>query len=70
MFNNIKAELARYDMSQENLAEFLGISSSTVKNWFNGKATIPSSALIKMSQRWGVSTDYLLGLTPLSNSKN
>lgn len=63
MFNNIKAEMARDDMNNEDLANFLGVSTSTVKNWFNQNKSIPSSAIIKMSQKWSVSTDYLLGLT-------
>lgn len=74
MFNNIKAEMARYDMTNEKLAAFLGVSVSTVKGWFNSDKSIPSSALIKMSNEWNVSSDYLLGLTnqygePISNNK-
>ncbi len=63
MLNNIKAEMARYDMTNASLADFLGLSESTVKGWFYSEKSIPSSALIKMAQEWNVSTDYLLGLT-------
>ncbi len=63
MHNNIKAEMAREEMTNETLANFLDVSLSTVKGWFNNNKSIPSSALIKMSKRWNVSTDYLLGLT-------
>ncbi len=63
MHNNIKAEMAREEMTNETLAVFLDVSLSTVKGWFNNNKSIPSSALIKMSRRWNVSTDYLLGLT-------
>lgn len=63
MHNNIKAEMAREEMTNETLAIFLDVSLSTVKGWFNNNKSIPSSALIKMSRRWNVSTDYLLGLT-------
>ena len=63
MLNNIKAEMARRDMTNSSLAEFLGISESTVKGWFNRNQSIPSSALVKMANAWNVSTDYLLGLS-------
>lgn len=63
MLNNIKAEMARHDMTNASLAEFLDLSESTVKGWFYNEKSIPSSALVKMSQAWNVSTDYLLGLT-------
>lgn len=62
MLNNIKAEMARDEMTNESLANFVGVSVSTVKGWFNSSKSIPSSALIKMAKKWSVSTDYLLGL--------
>lgn len=60
--NNIKAEMARSNMTQQGLAECLKVSPTTIKNWLNGKSEIPSGALIKMAQYWCVSADYLLGL--------
>lgn len=69
MLNNIKAEMARHDMTNASLAEFLNLSESTVKGWFYNEKSIPSSALVKMAQTWNVSTDYLLGLTnPFNNA--
>ena len=62
MFPNIKAEMARNGMTKQSLAEYLGISSTTIRNWFNGKSEIPSGALVKMAKMWDVSADYLLGL--------
>lgn len=62
MFPNIKAEMARNGMTKQSLAEYLGISSTTIRNWFNGKSEISSGALIKMAKMWNVSADYLLGL--------
>lgn len=63
MFPNIEAERGRTKISQNYLAEHLGVSLSTLKNWMSGKTDIPAVALIKMSKLWGVSIDYLLGLT-------
>ena len=62
MFPNIKAEMARSGITKQSLAEYLGISSTTIRNWFNGKTEIPSGALVKMAKMWDVSADYLLGL--------
>lgn len=62
MFPNIKAEMARSGITKQSLAEYLGISSTTIRNWFNGKSEIPSGALVKMAKMWDVSADYLLGL--------
>jgi len=60
--NNIKAEMARNELSQSDLATLLDVSPTTVKNWLCGKTEIPSSALIRMSKEWRVSADYLLSL--------
>lgn len=62
MFPNIRAEMARSGMSQEDLAKFLDVSRDKVKHWLNGDTDIPAKALVKMANRWKVSTDYLLGL--------
>ena len=60
MFNSIEAERARNGMSKEELATQNGISEKTYYNWLNGVNPIPSTALIKMSDIFGVTIDYLL----------
>ena len=60
MFNSIEAERARNGMSKEELATQIGISVKTYYNWLNGVNPIPSTALIKMSDIFGVRIDYLL----------
>lgn len=47
-------------MSKEELATQIGISVKTYYNWLNGVNPIPSTALIKMSDIFGVTIDYLL----------
>lgn len=64
MFPNINAECARAGMTKSLLAERLGVSYGTLKNWMNGKGEIPASKLIIMSKLFGCSTDYLLGVGP------
>ncbi len=62
MFPNIEAERARRGWSLAKLAEQLGISYSTMKNWMRGATEIPASKVVKMSQLFNCTTDYLLGL--------
>ena len=62
MFPNISAELGRHGMTITSLSAQLNVSRKTVSNWLNGKSEIPVSALIKMSQMFGCTTDYLIGI--------
>lgn len=52
------------DLSQETVADYLHVSQATYSRYENGKLDIPSAALIALSKYYGVSVDYLLGLTP------
>ena len=49
-------------MSQEKLADMVGVGRSTVAMWESGKNQPDNTALIKMASLFGVSTDYILGL--------
>lgn len=60
IFNSIEAERARNGMTKEELAAQIGISTKTYYNWLNGVNPIPSTALIRMSDIFGVTIDYLL----------
>lgn len=42
---------ARGARTQTELAEFLGVSRSTIQNWENGRSPIPRSAWLAMQQR-------------------
>lgn len=59
-YPNIDAERARKGISNERLAEDLGVTRKTLYNWLN-KGEIPLSALIRMADMFGCSIDYLLG---------
>lgn len=61
--NNIKSERSRLDMTQEKLAEKLGVDSCTIRDWEKGNSTIKSSNLVAMSDLFDCTTDYLLALT-------
>ena len=62
MFPNINAECARAGMTKADLAEKLGVSYATFRNWMRGKGEIPASKLVTMSELFNCSTDYLLGV--------
>ena len=46
--------------SQEELAERLGISRQSVSKWETGESVPDIDKIIRMSELWNVSTDYLL----------
>lgn len=49
------------DIKQKVVAEYLGVSQQTYSNYENGHREIPVWAVIKLSEYYEVSTDYLLG---------
>lgn len=49
--------------SQQALADALGISQSTVGNWESGRRSPKRTTAIRLAKFFGVSVDYLLGLT-------
>ncbi|MBQ8341022.1 MAG: helix-turn-helix transcriptional regulator [Clostridia bacterium] len=51
------------DLSQQVLAEYLNVKQNTYSQYENGQRQLPLEALIKLAQYYGVSTDYILGLT-------
>lgn len=50
----------RSGWSQEELAERLGISRQSVSKWETGESIPDIDKIIRMSELWNVSTDYLL----------
>ncbi len=49
-------------MSQPKLASMLGVSNGMISFWENGVNEPTITYLIKLSNVFGVSADYLLGL--------
>lgn len=60
----------RSGWSQEELAEKLGISRQSVSKWETGESVPDIDKIIRMSELWDVSTDYLLKENVLHDSKN
>lgn len=50
-------------MSQDKLAEYLGITKGTICNWENGKTQPTIEQIMQLSNIFCVSIDYLLGIT-------
>jgi len=51
------------DMSQTELAKKLEMSQTGYSKYETGENDIPTQVLIKLSQYYHVSVDYLLGIT-------
>lgn len=51
------------DLKQKELAEYLSCSQQVYSNYELGQRDIPTEILISLSAYYGVSVDYLLGLT-------
>ena len=61
-YPNIEAERVRLGMSQDELIEALGYKErKSYYNWL-ANGNIPTSVLIKLSDIFNCSVDYLLGL--------
>lgn len=59
----LKEWITDHDMKQKALASELGISTSVISNYITGRTEMPIEMLVKMSQLFGVSADYLAGVT-------
>lgn len=65
-YPNIEAERVKNALTKEDLANQLGVERKTYYNWqTNGK--IPVTILIKLSDIFNCSVDYLLGRTEMRN---
>lgn len=56
-----------HDLKQREVAAYLNCSQRVYSNYELGQRDIPTEVLIRLSQFYNVSVDYLLGLT--SNPK-
>ena len=55
------------DLKQRELAAYLGCSQRVYSNYELGQRDIPTDILIRLSEFYNVSIDYLLGLTTNPN---
>lgn len=52
-----------HDLKQREVAQYLNCSQRVYSNYELGQRDIPTEVLIKLSDFYNVSVDYLLGLT-------
>ena len=63
MYQRIRDLREDRDLKQRQLAEFLNCSQQVYSNYELGQRDIPTDVLIRLSDFYQVSVDYLLGLT-------
>ena len=63
MYKRIRDLREDKDLNQTEIAKMLGMSQTGYSKYETGENDIPTSVLIKLSDFYSVSIDYLLGLT-------
>lgn len=63
MYQRIRDLREDRDLKQRQLADYLNCSQQVYSNYELGQRDIPTDVLIRLSDFYGVSVDYLLGLT-------
>ena len=69
MYSRLRDLREDRDMKQRELAAYLNCSQQVYSNYELGQRDIPTDILIKLSALYGVSVDYILGITnnPVQN---
>ena len=62
-FRRLKDIREDHDLKQIDIADVLGIAQTVYSRYERGFQTIPVEHLLKLSEYYHVSTDYILGLT-------
>jgi len=64
MIGELLAEVRKdHGHTQQDLADLLHVSISTVRSWENEKSSPNHETLVSICRLYNVSSDYLLGLT-------
>lgn len=63
MFRRLRDLREDHDLKQREVAEYLRCSQQVYSNYELGQRDIPTDVLIRLSDYYKVSVDYLLGLT-------
>lgn len=63
MYSRIRDLREDRDLKQREVAAYLNCSQQVYSNYELGQRDLPTDVLIKLSKLYGVSVDYLLGLT-------
>lgn len=63
MYRRIRDLREDRDLKQREVADFLNCSQQVYSNYELGQRDIPTDVLIRLSEYYKVSVDYILGLT-------
>lgn len=63
MYQRIRDLREDRDLKQRQIAQYLNCSQQVYSNYELGQRDIPTDVLIRLSEFYNVSVDYLLGLT-------
>ena len=63
MYQRIRDLREDADLTQKQIAGILGMSQTGYSKYETGENDIPTQVLIKLSQYYHVSVDYLLGIS-------
>ena len=63
MYRSIRDLRTDFDLTQKELAKILGMSQTGYSKYETGENDIPTEILIRLSNYYNVSIDYLLGQT-------
>ena len=67
MYRRIRDLRGDKDLTQKELAKALNCSQQVYSNYELGQRDIPTDILIKLSAFYGVSVDYILGISDNPN---
>ena len=62
-FKNLRGIREDRDIKQKDIAKFLNVSQNTYSQYETGVISLTAEVLIKLSDYYGVSVDYLLDRT-------
>lgn len=65
MYSRIRDLREDKDLLQKDMAEYLNCSQVCYSHYEVGKRDIPTDVLIKLSEYYNTSIDYLLGVTDI-----
>ena len=66
-FKNLRGIREDNDIKQKEIAQFLNVSQNTYSQYETGVISLTADILIKLSNYYNVSIDYLLDLTDNPN---
>ena len=67
--DKLQSERRKNGLTQEDLAEAMGVSRQAVSKWEQGEGWPEAEKLLALADRFGVSLDYLMDRAPRENAQ-